>query len=67
MEMGLGQHFFTKSDWGWGNTFYMERMGGDFLHRKLRVFLGDVHVNFGHSLRKNKTSTLKSGIKGVLG
>ena len=49
---GARATFFTKSDWGRGNTFYAEKMGGG--HQKLRVFLGGVPVNFGHSLRKIK-------------
>ena len=66
---GARATFFIKSDWGRGNTFYPEKKMADknILHRKGRVFLDGVPVNFGHSLRKNKTSTLKSGIKGVLG
>ena len=68
MEMGLGQ-LFSQNRIGVGNTFYAEKMGGGqkLFAPKIKGFPGWCAGKFWPLTKKNKTSTLKSGIKGVLG
>ena len=49
MEMEGGNNFFTKSDWGGGNTFFEAQNGvtKTFFGLKITGFPSNVVVNFG--------------------